>query len=286
MAKAFNYLKTARSAEVTMMLGFPATGILFAFSTVSQLLSKESFFFMIAIFFLSSAIYSFNALSGIKEDESNERLKKDLGPQKKVFFIVTLLTFILLFIVFFYIIDLKLVFLSIFSFLLWSLYSFPRNGLKYKPVFGTTIHFVGQIIHFHMGYIIIDSFSLRSFLISIYFAILFASGHINHELIDYEADKKMKINSGAVYFGKKVWEKLSCILFLISTIYITALIFSGIVNRLHCLPFAAAGTVHLLYRLIFLKDNLEEERFLKERFFYRIAYFTAGLCFLLLKLVF
>ncbi len=286
MKKIFKYLKAARSAEVTMMLGFPATGILFAFSAPEQLFGINSFLFVIAIFFLSSAIYSFNALSGIREDEKNERLKKDLGSEKKIFFISTLLLFIFLFIVFFFLIDLKLVFLSTLSFFIWFLYSFPGKGLKYKPVLGTMVHFAGQIIHFHMGYIIIENFSLESLLISIYFAILFASGHINHELIDYESDKQMKINTGAVYFGKKIWEKLSFFMFLAATIYMVILIFSGVADPLHCIPFALAGITHLLYRQIFLKNELTTERFIKERSFYRGVYFISGISFLVLKLVF
>jgi len=276
-------LKSARSAEVTMMLGFPATGLLFSFSQLSHLFSMKTLMFMAAIFFLSSAIYSFNALSGIKEDEKNERLKNDLGSSKMFFFKISLTIFIVLFVLLFYIIDLTLLILSIISFFLWFLYSFPRTGLKYKPVAGTIIHFAGQIIHFHMGYIILSGFSLNSFLISIYFAILFSSGHLNHELIDYEADKTMEINSGAVFFGKKRWEEVSGYLFLSSTLYIIFLIMSGIVVTLEGIPFAFAGIIHFIYRILYLKNDLTKMRFLKERKFYRIIYFIAGILFIIVK---
>ena len=42
-----------------------------------------------------------------------------------------------------------------------------------------------------MGYVILEPLSLNSFFISIYFALLFSAGHLHHEVIDYEADKKL-----------------------------------------------------------------------------------------------
>jgi lycopene elongase/hydratase (dihydrobisanhydrobacterioruberin-forming) len=282
----FNYLKSARCAEVTMMLGFPATGLLFAFSSYEQLLNKNTFIFLIAIFFLSSAIYSFNALAGIKEDEKNERLKENLGSDRKIFFIVTLFLFSVIFLALFFTIDKHLGLFSIISFFLWFSYSFPKLGFKYRPVAGTAIHFLGQIIHFHMGYMIISNFSATSMFISIYFALLFSSGHINHELIDHDADKKMNVNSGAVYFGKNIWEKVSFIMFGSSTVYMVFLITAGIVEMLYGIPFVVAGTFHIVYRAIFLKAQFERKRFVKERSFYRIAYFFAGLFFMILKLNF
>jgi lycopene elongase/hydratase (dihydrobisanhydrobacterioruberin-forming) len=285
LSRLINYLRSARSAEVTMMIGFPVTGILFAFSKFSELFNPDVFIFITAIFFLSSAIYSFNALAGISEDENNERLKNDLGSNKKKFFQGSMVLFIFLFVTLFSLIDAVLVLLSIFSFFLWFSYSFPRKGLKYKPLAGTFVHFIGQMIHFHMGYIIIGEFSAFSFLVSIYFALLFSSGHINHELIDYEADREMRINSGAVYFGKSQWEKLSGILFLSSTLYIVILIISGILDPFQGIPFAIAGALHCIYRIKTLKKDLSKTRFLKERSFYRATYFTGGVVFVITKVL-
>ncbi len=285
MRQLLSYIKSARSAEVTMMLGFPATGILFAFSKPEELIKIEIFIFIVAIFFLSSAIYSYNALAGIKEDEENDRLKNDLGSNKKSFFKWSLAVFVTMFIFLFSFIDILLAILSMVSFLLWFLYSFPEKGLKYRPVAGTVIHFTGQIIHFHMGYIILKDMGIHSLLVSVYFAILFASGHINHELIDYEADKAMNVSSGAVFFGKKKWEKVSFMLFLFSTFYLIILMLLKVTEFVICWPFILAGTVHSVYRLKYLRKDLTRIRFLKERTFYRTVYFLSGAAFLTLKIL-
>ena len=281
MNKVLSFLKSARSAEVALMIGFPITGALVAFDSVSDLFTVDLLLFILGVFFLCSAVYSFNGWAGMAEDEKNIRLSALKGKRK--FFLFSLIIFIVSFIIIFSLLSSFLVISSIVSFFLWMVYSFPKKGFKYKPVLGTLIHFVGQILHFEMGYSVIketDSFSL---LVSIYFALLFSAGHINHELIDYEADKEAGTQTGAVYFGKKAWTYVSFILFSGATLFLLWTSVTKTINIIIFFPFIAAGFIHVARKLMTYRYDFSRERFLSERSFYRFAYFVAGVLFVVIK---
>ncbi|MGI6395462.1 MAG: UbiA family prenyltransferase [bacterium] len=281
MKDVINFFKSSRSTEVAMMLGFPATGVLFAFSKFEQLVSLPVIVFVMATFALSLAIYAFNAWAGAEEDIENERLPE--LKRKKSFFIKSTALFVVIFISLYLLINPMLALFSVASFLLWALYSFPKKGFKYKPVAGTFIHFIGQVLHFQMGFSVLSVLNYNSFLISFYFALLFCAGHINHELIDYESDKKMGTKTGAVYFGKEKWEKLSFLIFSFSTLYILTLTLFKAADIILVWSFILAGVIHAAYKLMLCSGNLSKERFLKERKFYRFIYFLAGTLFIVTK---
>ena len=276
------FIKSARFAEVSILLGFPMIGLFFAFKSPDQLLSLPVFLFAAAIFFLFTAIYAFNGWAGTEDDKHNSRLAGLAG--KRRYFIVTLAVSFLLSLVLFFLIRPLLALFSCISFLLWAIYSFPKKGFKYRPVLGTMIHFIGQIIHFLMGYTVLAPLDKGSAAASVYFALLFSAGHINHELIDHDADEKSGIKTGAVRFGVSAWEKVSFALFLTAALYISAL--SMIEKELlsTCFPFIIAGIIHIIFKICTFKKASAQAKFLEERLFYRILYFAAGIVFIAAKI--
>ena len=58
------FIKSARFAEVSILLGFPMIGLFFAFTSPDQLVSLPVFLFAAAIFSLFTAIYAFNGFAG------------------------------------------------------------------------------------------------------------------------------------------------------------------------------------------------------------------------------
>ena len=281
MRKAVEFLKSSRSAEVAMMLGFPATGLLFSFTELKQLLSADVLIFMVATFALSSAIYAFNAWAGADEDSANDRLA-DLSGRKQ-FFLRSMILFILVFIGLYALLSILQVILSITSFLLWTVYSYPKKGFKYRPGLGTLIHFAGQVIHFIMGFAVLGRPDMSSVLISFYFALLFCAGHLNHELIDYDADKSAGIDTGAVHFGKRNWEIVSSVIFSFSTLYILTISVLRITDMMTVIPFICAGMIHMAHRIFIFKNDISAQRFISERRIYRFIYFFAGLGFIMIK---
>jgi len=256
-------------------------GIVFAFDDVSSLFSADVFFFISGIFFLCVAVYSFNAWAGSGEDPSNDRLSA-LRSKKGKFMAATVIS-VIFFLAVFMMVKPLFAILATISFVLWTIYSWPRIGFKYRPVLGTLIHFIGQGIHFQIGFATLKPTDLNSILISIYFSLLFSAGHINHELIDYEPDKKMGIRTGAVCYGKALWEKLSFSVFTFSTVYLLMLTVFHSADILLFWPFIFAGVIHTGFRLMFCKNDLSTKRFLNERSFYRFLYFAAGTMFILVK---
>ncbi len=281
MNKLSSFIKSSRFAEVSILLGFPMIGLFFASQSASQLVSLPVILFAAAIFSLFTAIYAFNGLAGIEDDFHNSRLSDLKG--KRTSFIVTLVVSLSISLVLFFLIKPALSLFSLVSFTLWCIYSFPKKGFKYRPVLGTLIHFAGQIIHFMMGCAVLRPLDAESWAASVYFALLFSAGHINHELIDHDADEKAGIRTGAVCFGVGTWEKVSFFLFSLAAFYIAALAFAKPGLLAICLPFACAGTVHIVFKICTLKKPSGQSKFLKERSFYRIVYFVAGILFILVK---
>jgi len=276
------FIKSSRFAEVSILLGFPMIGLFFAFRSVDQLLSLPVFLFAAAVFSLFTAIYAFNGLAGTEDDKHNSRLADLAGKRRS--FIVTLAVSLLLSLLLFFLIKPVLSLFSAVSFLLWCLYSFPKKGFKYRPILGTLIHFAGQIIHFLMGYTVLAPLDKESAAVSIYFALLFSAGHINHELIDHDADEKAGTRTGAVCFGVSSWEKVSFVLFTLAAIYISVL--SAVEKELPalCFPFIIAGMIHIIFKICTYKRPSEQAKFLEERRFYRILYFASGIVFIAAKI--
>ena len=278
MNKIPAFIKSARFAEVSILLGFPMIGLFFAFQSADQLIQLPVFLFAAAIFALFTAIYAFNGLAGTEDDKHNSRLSDLKGVKNS--FIATLIVSLILSLALFFLIKPVLAALSALSFLLWCIYSFPKKGFKYRPILGTLIHFAGQILHFLMGYTVLAPVDGRSAAVAVYFALLFSAGHINHELIDHDADEKAGTKTGAVCFGVPAWEKVSFALFLLSALYISAL--SALEKELLpvCFPFIIAGTIHIIFKICSFKKAPLQAKFLAERSFYRILYFAAGVAFI------
>lgn len=276
------FIKSARFAEVSILLGFPMIGLFFAFKSADQLVSLPVILFATAIFSLFTAIYAFNGFAGTEDDKNNSRLADLAG--ERLSFIITLAVSLVLSLILFFLIKPVLALFSAVSFLLWCVYSFPKKGFKYRPVLGTLIHFVGQIIHFLMGYAVLAPLDKGSALVSVYFALLFSAGHINHELIDHDADEKSGIKTGAVCFGVSAWEKVSFALFALAALYISALSLTYRELLQVCFPFVTAGFIHIIFKICTLKNASVQTKFLKERRFYRILYFAAGILFIAAKI--
>lgn len=282
MSKLAAFFKSARFVEVAIMLGFPVIGLIFAFDEPEQLLSPEPFLFVVGIFALFTAIYACNGLCGADEDTENERLAGLRGRKRS--FVVTLLISLIVSFACFFCINPLLLGMAAISMALWTLYSFPKIGFKYRPLLGTFLHFAGEILHFLMGYIVIREIDAGAVLASVYFALLFAAGHLNHELIDYDSDRKTGIKTGAVTFGKRNWEILSLAAASVSTLYLVVLLLTGAVPKAAAF-FAAAGVCHVVFRLLRIGLEPAQQKYLAERRFYRAAYFAAGVMFILVKVI-
>lgn len=83
------------------------------------------------------------------------------------------------------------------------LYSFPNGGAKGVPLLSSGFHVVGGITHFLLGYGAVTQLDARGVLLGLYFGLVFAAGHLNQEVRDYESDQRNRILTNAVRFGKR-----------------------------------------------------------------------------------
>lgn len=81
------------------------------------------------------------------------------------------------------------------------LYSCSINFGKGRPIVSSIIHLTGGMLHFLLGYSAFRPIDARGCLIGLYFGLVFAGGHLNQEVRDYEADLRSGIRTNAVVFG-------------------------------------------------------------------------------------
>ena len=113
-----------------------------------------------------------------------------------------------------------------------ALYSAPGIHLKGKPLFGTALHLVGGAGHFLLGYMAFAPFSWLGIAVACYFGLVFAAGHLAHEVRDHETDLLNGIRTNAVAFGQKQGFAASVALFTLAYVVLTGLSLVGGVPKL------------------------------------------------------
>jgi 4-hydroxybenzoate polyprenyltransferase len=86
---------------------------------------------------------------------------------------------------------------------LGAFYSLPGVYLKAIPVLATLSHFSGAIALFFLGYHPFHPLDIRGFLFSLFFALLFSSGHITQDLRDLSWDRAGGISTLPHLLGKR-----------------------------------------------------------------------------------
>jgi 4-hydroxybenzoate polyprenyltransferase len=83
------------------------------------------------------------------------------------------------------------------------LYSCSPHVGKRTPIVGSINHLLGGSLHFLLGYTVSGTLDARGLLISLFFGLVFAGGHLNQEVRDYEGDLLNGIRTSAVVFGRR-----------------------------------------------------------------------------------
>ena len=83
------------------------------------------------------------------------------------------------------------------------LYSCSPSFGKSTPVMGSINHLLGGTLHFLLGYSFAHALDASGFVMSLFFGLVFAGGHLNQEVRDYEGDLLNGIRTTAVVFGRQ-----------------------------------------------------------------------------------
>jgi 4-hydroxybenzoate polyprenyltransferase len=81
------------------------------------------------------------------------------------------------------------------------LYSCSSSFGKRTPIVGSINHLLGGALHFLLGYTLSHTLDASGLVISLFFGLVFAGGHLNQEVRDYEGDLLNGIRTSAVVFG-------------------------------------------------------------------------------------
>jgi 4-hydroxybenzoate polyprenyltransferase len=267
-------VKKIRLGEILLMTGFVLIAIPFLppSSDGADLRIAESAAFLFAAnFLLLVAVYSANGFFGFKADRLNPRLSQHQFSSPRKYQAVTLFALVSS-LVLLSTLNTNLPYLGFLSFLLWVFYSAP-GGAKGRPVLGTLVHLLGQVLQFHLCILAFAQPTPSTLAVSVYFGLLFASGHLMHEVKDHESDAAAGIRTNAVVFGPAKVIAFYRVAISIIPIYWITLWLTGLVDDRQFWPFFIASVAHVA--LTFVGRLRLGGDFYQGA--YRALYFAAGL---------
>jgi 4-hydroxybenzoate polyprenyltransferase len=112
-----------------------------------------------------------------------------------------------------------------------ALYSLRPFDWKGKPFLNSVAHLAGGILHFLLGYSVGHAIDRRGVAIAVFFALLFAAGHLTQEIRDHRGDALSGIRTNAVIFGPRGTFAASLTLFALAHILLFLLAVDGILPR-------------------------------------------------------
>jgi len=284
--RAVIFLKTIRAVESTLMCGFPLIGTLFALRVLSWSVAWTVLRFIIATYGLVIYVYVLNSWGGIETDRRNKRLGEhpvltgEVSPnQLMVVFYIGLAVSLLLYTL--WLPQCLPIALAIAA--NWTLYSHPDILAKARPVYGNLVHFAGGALQFLLGWVILSPISWRGLLLAMYFAGVFAAGHLNHEVMDHDADKEMGLRTNAVVFGPLRMLNVAFAFFCFWALYLGVISFLGVVPFSWTLPFLIVFPIHAIAYWL-MRPGPNGAYPLGYQKFYRTLYVGAGAFVFMIRL--
>jgi 4-hydroxybenzoate polyprenyltransferase len=160
------------------------------------------------------------------------------------------------------------------------LYSCSPSFGKRTPIVGSINHLLGGALHFLLGYTLSHALDASGLVISLFFGLVFAGGHLNHEVRDYEGDLLNGIRTSAVVFGCQRTFLASLCTFTAAYAILTSLAALGILPRL-LLWSPIVWLLHVAWSLRALQRGLgfETASWMQRR--YRLLFALLGLAMLI-----
>jgi 4-hydroxybenzoate polyprenyltransferase len=158
-------------------------------------------------------------------------------------------------------------------------YSFSPVLGKRAPIAASLNHVIGGALHFLLGYTVVSAVDARGVALSLFFGLVFASGHLNQEVRDYESDLAGGVPTSAVTFGRRTCFLASFSLFTVAYLLLAGLAAFGVVPRI-LLVCAIAWALQAGWSLQALRDGLGFEAAMWIQRRYRLLFALVGLLLL------
>jgi 4-hydroxybenzoate polyprenyltransferase len=158
-----------------------------------------------------------------------------------------------------------------------ALYSLPPFHWKGRAVLSSATHLAGGILHFLLGYCVGHAIDRRGVTIAVYFALIFAAGHLTQEVRDHAGDAINRIGTNAVTFGARRTFITSLLLFTCANLIFLRLALDRMIPR----PLAVA-VVLFLFQIYWsfetMRDGLTYANVSRLQSRYRMLYGFIGAC--------
>ena len=159
------------------------------------------------------------------------------------------------------------------------LYSCSPSFGKSTPIAASINHLLGGTLHFLLGYSLCHAVDARGVLISLFFGFVFAAGHLNQEVRDYEGDLLNEIRTSAVVFGCRRTFLASLFFFTVAYAILFTLAAESILPRL-LLWSLCVWLLQVLWSLQALRRGLGFETALWMQRRYRLLFALIGIAML------
>jgi len=159
------------------------------------------------------------------------------------------------------------------------LYSCSPMFGKSVPIVASINHLLGGALHFLLGYSLWRAVDARGVMISLFFGLVFAAGHLNQEVRDYEGDQLNGIRTSAVVFGCRRTFLASLATFTVAYAMLASLAVLGVLPRL-LLWSIILWPLHVVWSLQALQHGLGFETALWMQRRYRLLFAFIGLAML------
>lgn len=159
------------------------------------------------------------------------------------------------------------------------LYSCSTFFGKRAPIVGSLNHLLGGVLHFLLGYTTFHIFDLNGLALSLFFGLVFAGGHLNQEVRDYEGDLLNEIRTTAVVFGRQATFLASMFTFTAAYAIITCLAMLGDLPKA-LLWSPVLWLLHVAWSLRVIRSGLGFETAIWMQRHYRLLFALIGFAML------
>jgi 4-hydroxybenzoate polyprenyltransferase len=159
------------------------------------------------------------------------------------------------------------------------LYSFSPLLGKSMPIAASLNHLIGGALHFLVGFSVAHAVDAKGVALSLVFGLVFAAGHLNQEIRDYESDLANGVATVAVTFGRRRGFLASFCLFTTAYLLIVGLAARGILPKI-LLVSAIIWLLQARWSLQALRRGLGSETALWMQRRYRLLFAVVGLAML------
>jgi 4-hydroxybenzoate polyprenyltransferase len=150
---------------------------------------------------------------------------------------------------------------------------------KSRPILGSINHLLGGALHFLLGYTVSHTLDVSGLMISLFFGLVFAGGHLNQEVRDYEGDLLNGIRTSAVTFGRRHVFFASLCIFTVAYVIVCSLAAVGVLSDL-LLWSPIIWLLHVTWSLGALRRGLGFETAVWMQWRYRLLFALIGLAML------